>query len=96
MKIINKITSYFKKPKIEPPEVRAIVKLNDVAKENSIYDDENKIIEVTKGNKVTKIKYSESDVDALREQGIPVIEENYSEEYDFLEGVNFGGVETRR
>jgi len=94
-KIRRLIRSYFEKPKIEPVSERAIIKLNPIAKEKAIYDDENKIIEVHRGDQVYNIKYSKSDVDALREQGIPVIDEEYSDEYDFLEGINFGSIEKR-
>ena len=85
-----------KKKKIDPPEVRAYIKLNDVAKENAIYDDENKIIELHRYGKIEIIKYSDADVQALREQGIPVIEEEYSEKYDFITGTDFGNVEYKR
>jgi len=95
-KLYNKIKSYFETPKIEPVSERAIIKLNPIAKEKAIIDDENRIIEVHRGDKVYNIKYSKSDVDALREQGIPVIDEEYTDEYEFLEGINFGGVESRK
>ena len=47
MKILNLIEiKRVKKEKIEPPEVRAIIKINDVAKESGVYDEENMIIEL--------------------------------------------------
>jgi hypothetical protein len=85
-----------KKEKVEPPEIFAKVKLNSVAKENAIYDEENKIIEISRYGKITKVKYSEAEVESLREQGIPVIDEEYSDEYEFLSGADFGGLEYRR
>lgn len=96
IQVYNKIKSFFEKPKVEPVSERAIIKINPIAKENAIFDDENKIIELYRGDKVQRIKYSKSDVDALREQGIPVIDEEYTDDYQFLEGINFGGVESRR
>ena len=85
-----------KKKKIEPPEERAIIKMSEIAKENGIYDDENKIIELTRNGNVDIIKYSEADVEALREMGIPVEEEVYTDEFDWIEGGEGGGVETRK
>lgn len=84
-----------KKEKVEPPDQYAIVKLNEVAKESAVYDDENKIIELHKSGKVSEITYSEADVDSLREQGIPVIDEEYTDEYDFLNSRDWE-IETRR
>ena len=46
MRIFNFEIKKIKKEKVLPPNVYAIVKINDVAKENGIYDDENKIIEI--------------------------------------------------
>mgnify|MGYP001562871435 CR=1 FL=1 len=93
--MFNWIKNLFKKEKIEPPDPRAIVKLNDDAKENGIYDDENKIIEITRNGVKEKIKYSEADVEVLRENGIPVADEEYSEDYDFIDA-EIGGVEYRK
>jgi hypothetical protein len=85
-----------KKEKIEPPDVRAYIKINDVAKESGVYDDENKIIEIYRYGKKDTIKYSEADVETLRENGIPVIDEEYSDEYKFFEAEGGGGIEYRR
>jgi len=84
-----------KKEKVESPDVKAIIKINPVAKENGIYDDENKIIEVTRYGQVERIKYSEADVEALREQGIPVIEEEYSDNMDWTD-LETGGIEFKK
>ena len=92
--IINKI--FGKNKKVEPPDTMAIIKLNDFAKENGVYDDENKIIELKRHGKIQKIKYSESDVDALREQGIPVIDEEYSDEYEFFDLESGGNLEYKK
>ncbi|MEK6878721.1 MAG: hypothetical protein AABY22_03890 [Nanoarchaeota archaeon] len=93
--MIEFIKGLFKRnEKIEPPEESAIIKINDIAKENGIYDDENKIIEVNRSGKISKIKYSEAEVESLREQGIPVVEEVYSDEAEFIESVDFGGIES--
>ena len=64
--------------------------------EKGINDDENKIIELRRGDRVDKIKYSQSDVEAIREMGIPVLEEEYSEDFDWVNADAGGGVETRR
>lgn len=97
-KIVNIMKNIFSgKEKIEPPELRAYVKINDVAKESGIYDDENKIIEIHRYGKIDKIKYSEADVETLREQGIPVIDEEYTDKYEFLNmDGSGGGVEYKR
>lgn len=97
MAFIDRLMFWKKEEKVDPPEVRAYIKLNDVAKENGVYDDENKIIEVHKYGKISIIKYSEADVESLRGQGIPVIDEEYTDQYDFLnmEGSG-GGVEYKR
>ncbi len=97
--MLNEIKNFIfgNKEKVEPPETRAIVKINDVAKENGVYDDENKIIELHRYGKIEKLKYSEADVEALREQGIPVMDEEYSDDYNFLElEGSGGGIEYRR
>ena len=44
----------FGKEKIEPPDVRAYIKLTDVAKENGITTDANRIIEIHKGGKIER------------------------------------------
>lgn len=85
-----------KKENIEPPEIRGIIKLTDNAKSSGISDDENKIIELTINGKVKRIKYSEADVEMLREQGIPILPEDYSDEYNFIDAVNFGQIESWR
>jgi hypothetical protein len=85
-----------KKEKIEPPDTRAYIKINDVAKENGIYDDENKFIELHRYGRIEKRKYSDADVETLREQGIPVIEEEYSDDYEFVNSDIGGGVEYKR
>lgn len=90
MKIFNYIRNLFGKTKIEPPEVFGIVKLTENAKENGIYDDQNKIIELNKYGEKTRIKYSEADVEALREQGIPIVEEGYSDNYEWTD-LDVGG-----
>lgn len=95
-KIYNTIKRLFEKPKIEPVSERAIIKLNPIARDKAIIDDENRIIEVHRGDKVYNIKYSKSDVNALRDQLIPVIDEDYTDEYNFLEGINFGSIESRK
>jgi hypothetical protein len=87
----NPISWFKKEEKVEKPIPSAIVKVNPVAKEKGIDDEENRIIEVDYGDKVERIKYTEHDVDALREQGIPVEFEDYNDEYEFLESSNFGG-----
>jgi len=97
--MIKQIWNYIigKKPeRVEPLDVMAIVKLNDVAKENGVYDDENKIIEITRYGKKEKVKYSQADVESLREQGIPVIDEEYSDKYDFLETESGGDIEYKQ
>lgn len=92
--MIKEIKKWFKgEEKIEPPETRAIVKLNEVAKESGVFDDENKIIEIHRNGKIDRIKYSEEDVDMLREQGIPVLQEDYSDEYSWIEPQIGGDVE---
>lgn len=91
------ILNLFKKPeKVERPDPSAIIKLNENAKEFGVYDDSNKIIDLLRNGKHSKIRFSESDVNALRDQGIPVLEEPYSDEYDFEDAVNFGGLEYKR
>ncbi|MEK6882587.1 MAG: hypothetical protein AABY22_23400 [Nanoarchaeota archaeon] len=91
------ISNFFKKEeKVEVLDTRAIIKMNDVAKENSIFDDENKIIELHRNGKIEIIKYSDADVQSLREQGIPVLSEEYSDNYDFINAVDFGAVESWR
>lgn len=86
-----------KQKKIDPPESGfGIIKVNEIAKEQGLLDDENKIIELNRGGKITKIKYSEADVEELQKQGIPVIPEEYSEDYEFVNAVDFGHVEYRR
>ena len=97
MNTYQKIYNYFKgEEKIEPPFPRAIIKINEVAKESGIYDDENKIIELYDYNRLKILKYSEEQVEVLRENGIPVLEENYSEEYEFLNIDSGGGIESWR
>ncbi|MEM3075070.1 MAG: hypothetical protein QW727_03975 [Candidatus Pacearchaeota archaeon] len=98
MKILNLIEiNLIKKKKIPPPEVRGIIKINDVAKEEGVYDDENKIIFIYNGdNVIKKIKYTESEVESLREEGIPILEEEYTDEYDFINTINFGQIESWR
>ena len=93
MRIFNFEIKKIKKEKVLPPNVYAIVKINDVAKENGIYDDENKIIEINSYGEIKKTKYSESSVEALREQGIPVLDEDYSDEYEFVNAIEFGHLE---
>lgn len=96
-RFFKKIINFFKREeKIDPPETRAYIKINEVAKENGVHDDENKIIELHNEGKIRNIKYTEADVEALREQGIPVVEEEYTDEHDFLMGADFGGIEERK
>lgn len=93
----TKLLFWKKEEKIDPPEIRAIIKLSDTAKESGVYDDENKYIELINGSSKKRIPYSDADVEALREQGIPVDEEKYSDEFDFIESkLEEGGVEGRR
>ena len=69
--------------------------MSQLAKENWVNDDENKIIELHNNGKVSNIKYTEEDVEVLRENGIPVLPEEYTDEFDFIEAEQ-GGVETFR
>ena len=72
--MIKKILSLFKrKEKIEPPDVYGVIRVNSVAQESGIYDDENKYIELNMYGTKKKIKFSNADVDSLREQGIPIV-----------------------
>lgn len=97
MKLFNILNIFFrKKEKIERPDPSAIVKISENAKEYGIYDDSNKHIDLLRNGKFMRIRYSKSDVHALREQGIPVLEEPYTDEYDFEDAVNFGGLEYKR
>ena len=97
MKMKFNIFNLFKKEeKVDRPDPSAIVRVNDNAKEYGIFDDSNKYIDLLRSGKFIKIRYSESDVNALREQGIPVLEEPYTDEYDFEDAVNFGGLEYKR
>jgi hypothetical protein len=82
-----------KKQKIEAPDVRAIVKVNEVAKARGIYDDSNKIIEIYKYGHLKTIKYSDADVESLREQGVPVVEESYTDENEWIESASGGTVD---
>ncbi|MFW9880955.1 MAG: hypothetical protein ACFFG0_48455 [Candidatus Thorarchaeota archaeon] len=96
--IFHKLTfNYFKKEeKQEPPYLYGIIKLTDIAKQKGVYDEENLIIELHMGNKIDIIKFTRSDVDALREQGIPVVQEEYGDDYEFEEGPSLEGIEYRR
>ena len=91
----NILNLFKKKEKIEPPTIRGIIKMSQLAKENWVNDDENKIIELHNNGKVSNIKYTEEDVEVLRENGIPVLPEEYTDEFDFIEAEQ-GGVETFR
>lgn len=88
--IINK-----KSEKVEPPQAFGIIKLNGVAMDNAIYDDENKVIELHTPGKVKNIKYTEEEADSLREQGIPVLPEEYSDDFEFI-NIESGGVVYKR
>lgn len=92
--MIQQIIDFFKKKeeKIERPDPSGIIKINDVSKENGLADDELKIIEILQKGKITNIKYSDAEVESLREQGIPVVEESYSDDYEFVNTVT-GGVD---
>jgi len=92
--IIQQIINFFRKKeeKVDPPENSAIIKISDVAKESGVYDDENKIIERKIQGRKENIKYSEAEVESLREQGIPVVDEVYSDDYEFVNTVT-GGVD---
>ena len=93
--MFSKIIKWWKNEKfIDPPSNRAYIKITDIAKENGVYDDENKIIEVHRNGRIDKIKYTEADVESLREQGIPVISEEYSDDYEFINAEEFGSVTT--
>jgi hypothetical protein len=95
--MIQQLLKFFKKnKKIEPPEEYAIIKMSPVAQEAGLTDDENKIIEVNSYGKITILKYTESDVEVLRENGIPVIHEDYTDDYQFVNSTEFGGVESYR
>lgn len=86
----------FKEKKIIYPQSLGIIKLNDVAKQKGIFDDENKIIEIYRHGKLSEIiKYTEFDVKALKElEGIPILEEpiENEEEINFDLEASFGTV----
>jgi len=94
--MIKQIKEFIFGKKIEPPEVFAIVKLTDNAKENGIYDDMNKIIELIRYGERSIIKFSNADVDALREQGIPVIDEEYTDEFEWTDLEGGGSLEYKK
>lgn len=96
MSFLSKLLWWRKKEKPERPSENAIVKLTDSAKFSGIYEDELKIIEVHRNGKKTTIPYTESDVKSLQEQGIPVVEEEYSEKFDFIDSDIGGTLEYRR
>lgn len=86
-----------KKPKkIDPPEEYGIIKVNEVAKESGVIDDENRIIEIHSYGNIKELKYSEADVESLQEQGIPIVNEELTDEYDFIEGTRFGEITYRK
>lgn len=92
--MINKILNLFrKKEKIEPNfSSYAIVELSEVALQNGINDDFNKIIKVYKDGKTQILPYSKQQVEALIEvDEIPVIDKTkQGEDYEFLEVQGFG------
>lgn len=90
--MIQWIKGLFEK-KHEAPLPRAIIKLTEVAKENGVFDDENKIIELHDGQDVRIMKYSPEMVEILMEKGIPVLPEDYTDEYKFVSTEDEGGVE---
>ena len=91
--MLNKILTLFKrKQKIQSSEVKAIIKVTDVGKNNNTTDDSNKIIELHEYGKITPIKYSDADVEALESRGIPVLYEDYTDEYKWID-TEGGGIE---
>lgn len=85
-----------KKEKVEKPDNYAVVKINDTAKESGIYDEFNKIIEWHYYGKIKKMKYTDADVESLRNQGVPVEEEDYTDEYEWLDVGSGGEVDYRK
>jgi len=96
LKTLAQLNPWKKPEKVDPPDAYAIVKINDVAKESGVYDDENKIIELHRYGKIDRIKYSEPDIDEIRNQGIPVIDEDYTDEYEFLNVDSGGEIEYKK
>lgn len=92
--MVNIFNFFRRKEEVEPVGVKATIKMSDKAKADGLFDDENKIIEINRYGEIDRIKYSEADVDVLREQGIPVLPEDYTDEYDWLDSELMGGVET--
>ncbi|MBU0959510.1 MAG: hypothetical protein KKB31_06195 [Nanoarchaeota archaeon] len=85
---------FFKEKKYEMPVPSGIIKLTNVAKDTAGTEDELKIIEFNDGR--PKVKYSEEQVEVLREQGIPVLPEDYSDDYQFVSSEGEGGYELKK
>lgn len=91
MGIIESIKNLFKKPeKVPRPDPSAVIKIHECGKGANMYSEPLKEIEKLQNGKITYIKYSEAEVQSLLEQGIPVQEEEYSEEHTFTE-ISSGG-----
>ena len=90
------IFDYFKKKKeYERPVPSGIIKLNPVAKDFGLENDELKIIEFNDGR--PSVHYSEEQVEVLREAGIPVLPELYDEDtLEFLSSDAEGGFEIKK
>lgn len=100
--MFEKIKNIFKKNEEERLETGnyAIIRVNSIAKEKGITDNENKEVVILENNKVKEvIPYFEGFENILREVGqIPVVNEEISEEqqFHFIESASFGHISRRR
>ena len=95
MNPISWIINLFKKEgELNYPYEFGIVKLTDVAKNNNINDDLNKVICVYRnGKEIMRKPYTEEEVKNITEiMEIPIIPEEISNDFDFYQESNFGEV----
>ena len=102
-KFISNLNPFKKKKEKEAfPNKFALIRLTNHAKESGIEDEENKVIEIYKRGKLLGVPkpYTEELVRALEEvEEIPVIEEKFKEEDEFVfdeSTSQFGSVERIR